>query len=153
MINDTIMALRCCQRRRVSLVIFLSSLRYFPKHKKGRQLLSKKPGSILSASVEVLLLDDFKLSISYHAFKALLVSLSHTILPHGHAHCGYEETTHFESRVNIFDCFVRHVARHPDTRCRHDVKLIFERVRVIICAPAQEEVVMLTVEASLTDGV
>ena len=116
-------------------------------------MFGKKSGAVFSASVEVLLLDDFELSGCYQAFKALLVRLGYSILPHGHAHSCNKETTHFESCVDILDRFIRHVARHPDTRSRNDIILIFKRVWEIVCAPAQEEVVMLTVEASLTDGV
>ena len=116
-------------------------------------MFGKKAGSILSASVEVLLLDDLELSSCYHAFKALLVPLSYSILPHSHAHSCDKETTHFESHVDILDGLVRHVARHPDTGRGDDVIRIFERVGELVCAPAQEEVVMFTVEASLSDGV
>ena len=55
--------------------------------------------------------------------------------------------------MHILYSFVRHVPWHPYSRCCDHVILVLELGWELVCASAKEKVVMLTVEASLSDGI
>ena len=60
---------------------------------------------------------------------------------------------HFQRSVDVVEGGVGHVARHPDARGRNHVVSVFQMGRELFDPAPEEEVVMLAVEATLTDSV
>ena len=102
------------------------SLCHFAKDKANRLLLAEKSMTVLSATPEVPLLDDFELAFSNHTLELFFIALGDAIGPHRATHGSYHDSSNFKGSVNVIERQVRHVSGHPDSRGSDNVILVFQ---------------------------
>ena len=131
----------------------VASLSCLLEDEESRLLLGKQASSVLCAPVEQLPFFNRELASSDQTLKFFFVALLDSILPHRAAHSRDEVATLFERSVHIFEGGVGHVPGHPNARGRNHVVSVFQLGRELFNSSPEEKVVMLAVEATLTDGI
>ena len=129
------------------------SLCLLAQDEQSGELLSEKSRATFGTSVELIGLDDFKLSSADESINLLLVSFFDTEGPHGVTHGGDENSTHFKGGMNVVKGSVWHVSGHPDAGGGNEIKVVLELVGELVNSSSKEEVVVLRIEASLTDSI